>query len=63
MPQGARITDIAGNTTTIVFRSLETNLPLTGISFELKIPAGTDIDDRRPARNESGEEEISAGGE
>ena len=49
LPIGARIRDITGNLTAVVFSQLHSNIKLEANNFELQIPSGVDIDDRRPA--------------
>jgi len=47
LPKGARVADIGGNITSIVFMNSEENPTLSSEAFDLTPPAGTDIIDRR----------------
>lgn len=47
LPKGARIIDVGGNITSIVFRDLNANAAIDEKEFHLEAPPGTDIIDRR----------------
>ncbi len=47
LPQGARVTDVGGNVTSIILRELNVNPEIASDLYAAKFPKGTDIQDRR----------------
>ena len=47
MPIGARVVDVGGNETTILFEHVSTALALTVEQFTYQIPQGVDVIDQR----------------
>ena len=46
-PIGAKVTDVAGNVTTVLFKAVNENEPVDDKRFVAQYPAGTDVNDRR----------------
>lgn len=63
LPRSAEVIDAGGNETRITLSDLRPNVKFASDVFEVKVPAGTDINDRRAANVKEKSIAISSGGE